>query len=116
LPRRDVGFWLIGDHLNPAGDLTAVFNLQATATRGAENLAGGPYIQATAGGQGAVDGAGDFGILNLNLTFEHAARRDGQLRRMDHRRFNGALNNHTFSVLDDTLNADAAADDERPPF
>ena len=57
------------------GDLTAVLHLQAAAAGGAQHLAGGTHDQAAAGGQRAVDRAGDFGVLDLDFALEDPARR-----------------------------------------
>ena len=116
LPGWQVALRLVADHFHPAGDLTAVLDLQAAAPCRPEDLAGAAHNQAAASGQRAIDRAGDFGILDLDFALEHAAWRDREFGRMDHRRFDGALDDEAFSILDHALDADAAADDERSAF
>ena len=103
----------LGQHLDPAGDLAAILDLQPAAAGGAEHLARRAHDQVAAGGQRAVDGAGHLRVLDLDLALEHAARRDRQLGRVDHAGLDRALHHQALGVLHRALNADAAADDER---
>jgi hypothetical protein len=112
LAGRQVALGMIGDHFDAAGDLATVLDLQAPAAGGAKDLATAADDQAATRGQRAVDGAGDFGLLHLDLTLEHAARRDREFGGVDHRCFDGALDDEELSVLDDTLDTDAASDDQ----
>ena len=113
LPDRKVALGLVSDHFHPAGDLTAVFDLQAAAPSSSKHLTGAPHDETSANGQRAIDGASDFGILDLHFALENAARRDRELGRMDHGRLDRALDNEAFSVLHHALDADAASDNER---
>ena len=63
---------LCPEHLHLAGDLAAFLDGQAAAARDADDAAGGADHQRAARGQRAVEGAGDLGILDLDLAAEDA--------------------------------------------
>src|SRR3546814_3963306 len=53
-------------------DHAAEFDLELTEAHGADNPAGAPDRQFVAGGQGALEGAGDHRFLDLDLAAESA--------------------------------------------
>jgi hypothetical protein len=107
---------LVGDHFDPTGDLATVFNLKATAARRPEHLPATADDQARTCGQCPIDGAGDLGLLDLDLALEDAARCDRKFGRVDHRRLDGALDDKALGILDHPLEADATPNNERAAF
>jgi hypothetical protein len=116
LPCRQVAVRLVGDHLDPAGDLTAVLDLQPAATRSPEHAAAAADYKAAARRERAIDGPGYLRVLDLDFALEDAARGDREFGRMDHRRFDSSLHDQPFSVLNHALDADAAPDNKCPAF
>ena len=96
--------------------MTAILDLQTPAPGLADDLAGSAQHKTALHRQNAIHHAGNFGVLDLHLAFQHAALGDLQLGGVERRGLDGAFDNQPFGVRNGALHADATADHQGPPL